>query len=499
MKELEKISPELFNKIRSRFQNVSLGDENAKATTDPEKARFFKFEYCDHDGNELGDVTISLIDGNSLKLYFSKAMVTSMKPEQRSDWTKFLVNIRQFAKRNLINCDIRDSTQSNLDIRDIKQQAKTNGLQTIDDVNLGESRLWGTTRSSYQECGPVRIIVRHSGNVDETKRGARSRHIESIFLETAEGERRLLPFKNLTGARAMAQHYRHGGTLEDSIGESITAMCAEMSKMAHFCRHAKTRQFEDTETTNMAKAAVHHYDQVNRTLRQMRGARGYRSYFESWMPESAIEDEIDIDGLRERFAKKIYDDRFNDALPSVYRAYQRQQQQLETKLGDQFENWANDVSEMRLEEDLADQADEVEHLDKIMATPLKVGPRGMSAIGALTDIIDDRSLDDKFAELADTSGQDADAREIVAQWLLDNGYAELANKYQAAYTQQQTPATDPNQPPPQQPGVQAEVPAGSQTGSMGTADPSPQANTAQMAEDTDPLSLIRMLAGLSNH
>jgi len=37
MREIENIASALFDKIRTRFDNVSLGDENSKATTDPEK------------------------------------------------------------------------------------------------------------------------------------------------------------------------------------------------------------------------------------------------------------------------------------------------------------------------------------------------------------------------------------------------------------------------------------------------------------------------------
>ena len=36
MREINKISEALFEKIRSRFDNVSLGDENAKSVQDPD-------------------------------------------------------------------------------------------------------------------------------------------------------------------------------------------------------------------------------------------------------------------------------------------------------------------------------------------------------------------------------------------------------------------------------------------------------------------------------
>jgi hypothetical protein len=40
MRELDKISAALFDKIRARFDHVNIGNENAQRVTDPESARF---------------------------------------------------------------------------------------------------------------------------------------------------------------------------------------------------------------------------------------------------------------------------------------------------------------------------------------------------------------------------------------------------------------------------------------------------------------------------
>ena len=40
-----KNSQDLFNKIRSQFSNIRLGDENGAATADPTGAVFFEFEF----------------------------------------------------------------------------------------------------------------------------------------------------------------------------------------------------------------------------------------------------------------------------------------------------------------------------------------------------------------------------------------------------------------------------------------------------------------------
>jgi hypothetical protein len=265
MKEIESISTSLFDKIRSRFPNITLGDESAKACTDPSEARFFNFTYTGNDGAEFGKVTISLIDEESLKVYFGQNISGEMDREQRKEWYEFLRNIRQFAKRNLLTFDTRDINKSNLQLQDIKQQAKTDDVATIDDVAVTESRLHGTSRSSFGEVGQTKLRIHHDGLVSDEVRGDRARKIKEIFVETEKGERFLLPFKNLHGARAMAQHLNHGGDIRDERADHICELVKEMSAMSHFVRSTKTRQFEDQETADMTRAAVHHYDQVKRT------------------------------------------------------------------------------------------------------------------------------------------------------------------------------------------------------------------------------------------
>ena len=45
MKDLTTISTDLFNKVRSRFSNVKLGDKAGVVITDPATARFFDLDF----------------------------------------------------------------------------------------------------------------------------------------------------------------------------------------------------------------------------------------------------------------------------------------------------------------------------------------------------------------------------------------------------------------------------------------------------------------------
>jgi len=494
-REVEAIASALFDKIRTRFDDVRLGDEKSKATTDPEKARFVNFDYK-VDGNKVGTITISLIDENSLKVYYGQNIVDNLKKiddgTAEIQWYKFLRGLRGFAKRNLLSFDARDIAKKNLQIKDVKQQSKADSTLDTDDIAVNESRMHGTSRSSYQECGPVRIIVRHTDNVDEEKRGARARNIESVFIETHLGERRLLPFKNLHGARAMAQHMSQGGDIHDELGEGITNMVTEMEAMRHFVRGAVRRQFEDAETGEMAHAAVGRYNQLKHQLRHIGGRRGYGDYkLESYSSESHDDEDINLQELRDRFAKKVYNDRFDEALPYVYRAYMKHKQQQDTPMAEEFESWANEVTEGSWA--LPDQDEEVQDLDKIMTQPLEVGAEAENATGVLYNIIGDDELFDKLHMLADAEGPDADARGVIIEWLRNHSYTELADRYDQEYTQNTAPLQAQAQQNQQDAAMQqAQAQGQGVVGAPGT-DPSA---VKPAAESADPLEFMRRLAGL---
>jgi hypothetical protein len=486
-KEIESIASALFDKIRSRFTNVTLGDEKAKAEDDPAQARFFNFTYSSKDGAEFGTVTISLIDETSLKVYYGQNISGEMDREQRQEWYEFLRNLRLFAKRNLLTFDTRDINKSNLDLKDVKQQARTDDVSTTNDLAMTESRLYGTPGrpyNSFADKGNTKILIRHADRVNDEVRGARARRIQEIFLETERGERFLLPHKNLHGAYAMAEHLNAGGTLHDERAEHINSLVKEMSDMRHFVRSTKHRQFEDQETADMTQSAVQHYDQIKRQLRRMRGSKGYNEYFESWIPDSVVEDEVDIDALRERFVKKVYDDRFTEALPIVYKAYKKYKRDSADTLSAELEEWADLVAEGNWLK--PDDADRAQALIELLKTPLPVGIDGVDAISDIDQLIGDDELNDEITALSNSQGPDADATPLIKTWLkthMPDLFAEVSTELAQNGRDQQTNFAAP---------VSPQSATGTEYGST-TEHP----NVSNMAiEEADSLDFIRSLAGL---
>ena len=361
MREINKIAEGLFEKVRDRFEDVSLGDENAKATSKPENARFFNFDYV-VDGHNHGNITISIIDENSLKVYFSKNITDDLSPHEKKHWYAFLKELREFARRNLLSFDPRDITRNTLKHRDVQHLSKADDTYSKDDV-VAESRLYGTSRSSYENEGPVKIIVRHTDHINPESRGARTRKIGAVFLETQDGERRKLPYNNLRYARAMARHISEGGLMEDEFGQHITELATECAKLRPFKNSMVRRVFEDDETQQMAEAAFEYHGLLNNTLKRIGGRKGYANCKEQFVATSTSyipEEEFDAQAMRKRFEKRTFNDKLEDALPLVQKAYKMKK---ENKFAEQFESWANNVAESweekDLDEDIAgDYADE---------------------------------------------------------------------------------------------------------------------------------------------
>jgi hypothetical protein len=455
MRELDKISSALFDKIRSRFNSVNIGDDKAQRITDPEQARFFNFDYISSDGENFGNVTISLIDENSLKIYYGSNITDSLDEAQSKEWFGFLRDLKNFARRNMLTFDTRDINRSNLDFKDIRQQAGSDATFTKDELAISEGRLYGmgnNKRMSFGDVGTHKIIIKHRDQINPEKRGDRARQIEHVFIETPVGERFLLDHTNLHGARATANHLRHGGRFGDEGSDLINEMVREMASMKHFVRAMRNRTFEDTETTGMVEAAMHRYNEVKENLKKFQGRHGQELLMNMMADPGEIGEEVDIDELRERFVKKIYDDRFNEALPYVYKAYQNRKR-MNTEETTEFESWANSVTEATWDSDSDDVSEG--NLERLFQKPIAAGMDGVDGIAAIDSIPDlgSEDLQNSIKKLSQVQGPDADIRNTIIGWLMSNGERALAQGLLAMMQQQnantQPTAPQPPAPPPQ--------------------------------------------------
>ena len=78
-----KTSSDLFNKIRSQFSNIQIGDSTGQPTADPQEAVFFDFEFAE-DKDTFGRVSVSLADGENMKVFYNRDLVSKIDEDSRS-------------------------------------------------------------------------------------------------------------------------------------------------------------------------------------------------------------------------------------------------------------------------------------------------------------------------------------------------------------------------------------------------------------------------------
>ena len=224
MQEFDAIGEDLFNKIRGRFPEVTIGDEAGTVTNEPTMARFFDFDY-----NGLGKVSVAIDEDDGLTVIYSKDFIEDQDEQTKEAWYDFLKELRVFSKKRMLNYSVRDITKSNLTKRDYKFLAKT-----PEDGQMTESKLYGTSKISYQKVGEARIVIQHTESINQESATGRTQKIGKIYIESADGERFRYPFKHLSGARAMARHVAEGGNTYDDFGKHIVGLSEEMGKLRKF-------------------------------------------------------------------------------------------------------------------------------------------------------------------------------------------------------------------------------------------------------------------------
>lgn len=315
MKPLNKTANDLFQMLRTRFSPITIGNEDAEVVSDPTEARFFTFEYKEND-ESVGTISVSIIDNRSLKVYFNHDMVENIVSS--SKWYDFLKDLRFFAKQNLLMFDARDIQKDQLDTRDFEYIKQNDGPYKEEDVEITESAMYGSKRKSMQKFENATLVVYHKKTVDEEKRGSRSRHIDSIFIESNH-ERFRFPINYLNGARAMAVHVSEGGTPYDAVGKHIVNTVSEMQNLAKFARMTKRHATEDTEAEDIRNRVVETYHGIKKDIMRMQNPKNYRNFAENFTPTDAS-GEADVTSLQEKFTRKIWNEKMNDLLPSVQRA-----------------------------------------------------------------------------------------------------------------------------------------------------------------------------------
>jgi hypothetical protein len=284
------------------------------------------------DGSE--PVVISLVDHteqpsqnrDSIKVSFDHSLIQSQNSEVSDSLNKLTTDLKQWAQSNLMGFEIRD----------VSVQAGKRGEHGNAIAESKFSALTGTVKTSVQTLENARLVVKHTDIINDDVRGARTRRIHRIYVENNSGERFLMPFNNLRGARAMARHVNEGGNPYDQRGQSISNLAEEAAQLGRFMRRTRNRTFEDTVALDMITSASQRLTEVRSLLTRVSGERGYARHAENLDQTPVVEYDQSV---KHHFIRNQYDEQLDNSLPYAWRAYQMTRLQ-ET---DEFESWANRI------------------------------------------------------------------------------------------------------------------------------------------------------------
>ena len=313
---LDKIAQDLYGKIQTRFSDIEFGDEEGNVLSKKEdipKARFFEFQYKEG-GKTLGTIAITLDSDDGVVIQIGGDLVDDNNDIHGGAY-RFIRGFRKFARNRLLNFDVQNIGKSELDKRDYEFQAKRK------EEPMMESKMYGTNKISYQDLGEnARLVVKHSAPVNLDLAAGRTMHIESIYIENADGERFKYPFKHLNGARALAEHIKHGGTPYDPIGKHISGLSEELAHLRKFKGYVSRQDQISEAMGTVTGKVIDRIEQIKETIHKLQRAAYYESFVESFeaTEEQMIPEEIQND-LIDRLTVRTFNEELKSVFPYIYK------------------------------------------------------------------------------------------------------------------------------------------------------------------------------------
>ena len=313
---LDKIAKELYGMLQTRFPDLKIGGEDGQVIDKEEdipNARFFDFAYKDQ-GVVLGTIAITLDQEKGLVLQIGGDLVGKNHPGVFS-LTRQLGN---FAKPKLMNFKVVNLTKSNLDKRDYEFQAKRKEPTPMEPVM--ESKLYGTKSISYQDLGEARLVIKHTQPVNTELAAGRTMHIESIYIENTAGERFRYPFKHLNGARALAEHVKHGGNPYDAIGQHITGLSEELAQLRKFKGYVGRNSGLAESMGDITNKVFERIESIKKQVHSLQRKSYYEQFAESFeVKESQEIPETTMNDWIERLTIRTFNEDLKSVFPYIFK------------------------------------------------------------------------------------------------------------------------------------------------------------------------------------
>ena len=278
------VADRIFDQLKGFGYQIVVRDKNGKQTANADQGRYF------YSTDEKFTVELSEKD-NVVKVKFGETT-------DQGKLKKFVDTLKGgIAKKYLIGVDFMPYTGKDIELKDMDNLVKESwGPAT------------GSMKTSYQQQGGAKLIIRHNKPVNEEVRGSRSRNISALFIENAQGERFKYPHNHLWAARTMTQHVAEGGTPYDEVGQKIISLSEERAQLMKVGHYIKSNGLQE-QAGDIGVA-------ITQRLSEIKGLLG-KYNVESLMNDVQESDETEVEALKEKLTKNVFDESIQDALPRI--------------------------------------------------------------------------------------------------------------------------------------------------------------------------------------
>jgi hypothetical protein len=136
-----------------------------------------------------------------------------------------------------------------------------------------------------------------------------------LYIESADGERFIYPFKHLSGARAMARHVAEGGKPFDDFGTHIVGLSEEMSKLRKFSNYMGRSAVMAESLAGYVDVVKERIKTVKKTIEGLQKPAYYAETFAAF--EKPMMEDVPSD-VAENWIDQLTIKQFNEELADVF-------------------------------------------------------------------------------------------------------------------------------------------------------------------------------------
>lgn len=296
------VAEKIFRVLKGSGYNLKMYDNNeGSEVADPQQARFFYVQ----DPNLM----VNLDDKNAeIKMHKGPTNIAQVQ--------KTLDLLKNLSKTNLLDFDLREFGK---EIKPKNYSFRLNTNTMSDNIQTeGLSAPIGTPKTSSQHLEGAKLLIKHRKPVNEEIPGSRSRNIKALYVENADGERFKYPFIHLNGARAMTRHVQAGGTPYDEVGQSITGMSEQLSKIREVLNVMRRSPAVQEQAGSVMSSLLARQDRLRETVKRLTTAEGYRTYAETYtVPVKKEFAQEVLNAMKEKFTVTNVNNRIEELLPFI--------------------------------------------------------------------------------------------------------------------------------------------------------------------------------------